>query len=164
MKKERRRLAEVSRDHGECCRIAKLEDGRCRVSLPVGREINAIGGTLYQRNHGHEGRLADGIVFWSPADNADECAAAVELKGGRVDVTVAAGQLQNGAALIDDLSHGVPGVMFTPILAIRQLDVMDLMMVERATVRFRGREHKIVRVRCGADLGTVMRPHKDKKR
>jgi hypothetical protein len=162
--KKHRRLAETNINHCECCTVTKLEDGRCHVILPPRGETAAIGGTPYQKNHGYQARLADGIVFWSPADDNIDVAAAVELKSGRVPVSEATRQLQNGADLVDDLSRDVPHVIFMPILTTRRLDTVEHMMIERARVTFRGRRHQIVRVRCGADLSTVMRPRGRTKR
>jgi hypothetical protein len=48
-------------------------------------------------------------------------------------------------------------VKFTAVLASNQLDGMALKLLRNVTVTFRGRRHRIVRVRCGADLSTVMR-------
>jgi hypothetical protein len=126
--------------------------------LPPRDETHAIGGTSHQKNHGHHEKLADGIVFWSPPDGDDDFAACVEPKGGRVEVGVVSGQLQNAATLIEKIADGSHGVKFAAVLASNQLDRRALKLLRKTTITFRGRRHQIVRVHCGADLSTVLRP------
>jgi len=148
-------LLAKGRGHCGCCAVDRLAEGRCRVQLPPSAETHAISGDRYQKNHGHRDRLADGIVFWAPA--GDDFAACVELKGGRVEATVVSGQLQNAASLIEEIALGTPDVKFAAVLASNQLDGMALKLLRNATIAFRGRRHRIVRVRCGADLSAIMR-------
>ena len=152
------RLAAIAAAAHACCGTSRLDENGAKVLLPSAAESHCLSGTAYQRNHGHTARLADGILFWSPAADTAEVAAAIELKGGRVDVAVVVDQLQEAAAVAEKIAAGMPEVVFEPVLVGRKIGPIELKLLNhpRTRVRFRGRLVRIRRLSSGADLATSL--------
>jgi hypothetical protein len=83
-------------------------------------------------------------------------AAAVELKSGSVDASVAKDQLQGGANVIDDLGKDLRQLDFFPILASTQMKTIELRAFQRFRIRFRGVDYRPIVAGCGSQLTQVI--------
>ncbi|EIV96151.1 hypothetical protein [Frankia sp. QA3] len=152
----RPRLAATARSHCTCCATRVLREGRCSVRLPADGQVHCLGGTPYQANHGHPQRLADGLVFWSRERPAEDYVFAVEMKGGRVEVDVVLGQLQNGVLVAERICAGQSGVHFAAVLASNSVRSVDLTVLRSRRITFRGRRTGVLKIGCGDSLETLL--------
>jgi hypothetical protein len=135
-------------DHSACCEIDRLEEGRCSIIPPRLPRI-IVRGEKYRDNHGWEGKISDGVVFWHYLSGPGDLAV-VELKGGKVDRDTTE-QLQGGANLAELLSK-VEKARFGVVLAANQFHPETRKVIDRARVMFKGREYPIAVVRCHTEL------------
>lgn len=141
-----------------CCLTTSCEEGRCSIKLPAnGRDTACINGSEYQAHHGHHSRLADCIVFWSPA-GAREILAPVELKGGRVKAGTALTQLQNAARLAQDLlGTKCQQIRFRPLLVHRgSVHTNEIRLLRSRPIVFRKKRVLASPVRSGMSFARAV--------
>lgn len=149
-------VATIHEKYG-CCRINKFSEGRCSIILPKSKNAICLSGTRLQKHrHGFERtKLCDIVVHWENQGNPRFCAA-IELKGGGVNVSGAVDQLQAGADLIWELSH-YPHRFFRPLLVKRSLNTFQMRELSRAAVLYGGKKIKIELMNCGDSLESILR-------
>jgi hypothetical protein len=82
-------------------------------------------------------------------------AAAVEMKGGRVEPEVVVEQLQNGAKIIETIATGYPDLEFAPVLASNSIRNMTLTILRNRRIIFRGKKVGIALIKCGDKLDSA---------
>lgn len=80
--------------------------------------------------------------------------AALELKGGGVDITGAVQQLQNGAGIVEELTTGLD-LGFLPVLVHRRLAPVQVDALKSRKIRFRGSQFSIALLRCGQKIADL---------
>lgn len=140
--------------HRRCCSLRTFNEGGCSVTFPNrnGRWVS-ISGTSYQKNHNHSEKLCDLLFSWA-RPNHGLASAALELKGGGIDVTGVIQQLQNGANIIADLLTDIDTV-FVPVLVHRAMPPIQHRALKTRQIRFRGRNYLIALVKCPAVIGHI---------
>ncbi|MDE0274670.1 MAG: hypothetical protein OYH76_02165 [Defluviicoccus sp.] len=99
--------------------------------------------------HGWKSKRCDFILFL-PAAGGKLVAAPIELKSGRVDVSDALEQLQEGAAFSERVASKEIGTVCRPILIHRHgLHSRDRKTLNRTKVLFRGVAFTVLTERCG---------------
>jgi hypothetical protein len=145
-------INEPYRLHGNCCGTDRCEERGCKVHLPAVGDLLALNGSLYQENHGHEGKLCDAIVIWmSEGVAAGLKAAVVELKSGRVQVE-AADQLQAGARLLEVLLDSSRPKFSVFLAKGKGITAMNYKVLRNRKVRFQGSCYPIRLVPCGSSI------------
>jgi hypothetical protein len=134
--------------HRSCCAITSFQEGGCKIALPnrAGQWI-CLSGTKYQDNHKYVEKLCDLMFLWDRSGRR-LLSAALELKGGGVDVTGVVDQLQHGADIVADLTIGLK-LEFLPVLIHRRLSSVQVDALKKKRVRFRGDPFPIALLRCG---------------
>ena len=100
--------------------------------------------------HGIEGGRCDRLLFVIDDVPRRLMAVPIELKSGGVDASAVARQLQTGADFVDRFVPVETSLTCRPILIHgRGLDRTQRKTLNRAKVRFRGRDLTIVTARCG---------------
>ncbi len=100
--------------------------------------------------HGVEGGRCDRLLFVIEGVPHRLMAVPIELKSGGVDASRVAQQLQTGADFINRFVPVETSLACRPILIHRRgLDRTERKTLNRAKVRFRGRDLTIVTARCG---------------
>jgi hypothetical protein len=94
--------------------------------------------------------LCDCLVIWYRNSKI----IAVELKGGAGDATRSIEQIRGGAKFIEEQEIDLSSVSFIPLIATGKGDKFEIRQISEATVRYRGRNIPIERVKCGASLDT----------
>lgn len=117
------------------------------MTLPQGA-LN-LDGAEQQANHSVPGKLCDCLVF--VARGAQRVAAAIELKGKHPDVPDAVEQLQGGAERIEELLEGESAAFFA-VLATSGLGTTEAKILQRRSVRFRGKDYPIQKTHCSGSL------------
>ena len=114
---------------------------RANVSLWTRRRSSKRGG--------RQGKRCDFIVFLV-GNGGELLTAPIELKSGRVDVSDAVKQLQEGAIFSEGFVSKAPGAVCRPILIHGHgLHSNDRKKLNRAKVLFRGVGITVLTVRCG---------------
>ena len=131
-----------------CCKSCSREG--CQVFLEgVPRERVIVDAERAFEARRHKGKRCDFIVFL--VGSAGELLTApIELKSGRVDVSDAVQQLQEGATISDSIATKASGAVCRPILIHGHgLHSNDRKKLNRAKVLFRGVRLTVLTVRCG---------------
>lgn len=133
----------------ENCSESCSRDG-CRVFLDdVPLERLVVDADKAFEAHGRQGKRCDFIVFLPGADGK-LVAAPIELKSGRVDVSDALEQLQEGATFTECIASKATGAVCRPILIHRHgLHSRDRKILIRTKVLFRGVAFTVLTERCG---------------
>ena len=141
---------------GTCCRTTRCRDQRCELRLPGGGDLNCLHGDSYTATHQHDKKLADCIIFWD--DQSLRTIAIAELKGGSPDVRHAVQQIQAGADLVISKIAGeeLARCTFVPILVHQAISKIELDVLAKERVRFRGKSVPVSRAKCGAELTTIL--------
>lgn len=139
--------------HSKCCVTLRCREGRCRFSVNPPAGSSTIGGTMYQRSHGWTSALCDCMVFWS---SEQERVAAVELKGGGVDLSEVQRQLQGGAEVVERILGERAAVSFYPVLVHCGIKTVELRQLGRLQILFRAKKYSIVPVRSPAVFNDVV--------
>jgi hypothetical protein len=139
------------RQHQRCCAVRAFNESGCKVIFPVsaGAWI-CLSGTRYQANHKYVDKLCDLLLGWDRAAGGLVCAA-LELKGGGIDVTGVVKQLQNGADIIDSLFAGERPA-FLPVIVHRTMSAVQLRELRKRKINFRGRRRSITLMNCGGRI------------
>ena len=121
----------------------------CRVymtDVPFPRVV--VDADLAFPAHNRDGKRCDFILFLF--DNKGRfLIAPIELKGRNVDASEAFEQLQQGADFAAGVAAQTPGTLCRPILFHRRkIHLKQLRKLNRAKVRFRGRNLTITIARC----------------
>lgn len=104
----------------------------------------------------HSGPICDYLIFIESLGEEPLIAVSVEMKSRSLHARKAAEQLQAGAELIDHLLDRRGAVTFVPILLSRALQAAELKILTSLKVRFRGRDLRIVRKKCGSRLRDIV--------
>ena len=133
---------------GNCCKSCS-RDG-CRVYLhDVPRERVIVDADKAFRAHGRQGKHCDFIVFL-PGTDGRLFAAPIELKSGKVDVSDAVQQLQEGSTFAERFVTQEPEVVCRPILFHgRAIHPNERRALNRKKVVFRGVELTVKTKSCG---------------
>lgn len=131
----------------ECCLLEKVKEKGCSVGLPP-KPRKVLGGSEYQENHQHQGKLCDAIILWR--NNKDGASVAVvELKSGGFSAADVIEQLQAGAAVAEGIVVFDGAIAFAPLLFKRTgVHAIERKVLSRARVRFRGKNHSIQTMNC----------------
>jgi len=130
-----------------CCESCS-RDG-CRVSLEdVPRERIVVDADKAFDAQGHRGKRCDFILFVLEGDGK-LVTAPVELKSGRVDVSDALEQLQEGAAFAERFAPNASDAACRPILFHgSKIHPKDWNTLNRKKIRFRGVDLTVKTARC----------------
>lgn len=131
--------------------VTSCQRGNCNLSLAsLPGPLTVLDADKYAGNAGYTGRRCDFFVFWS---HPDVRAAAVEIKGRAWKPTEVADQLRAGAVEIDRITSAAGVKGFWPVLVHEGVrDPMQLKILNRERVRFRGKDYRILRRKCGQAL------------
>lgn len=140
-------IDEIKRHHRNCCVITRLKEPRCTIRLPPGQYL-AIGGTEYQDNHNHAGKLCDCILFWDDSSIGSSIAV-LELKGGQVPPSKSITQLQEGADLARKLIQANPSGFAAILVTRRGTHSIDRKVIARRRIIFNGVRYPVQVIRCG---------------
>ncbi len=144
--------------YADCVTNSYQERG-CRLRLGdiTSDSLVAIHGTLYQKNHPTQGKLADRTIF---SAGRDGFICALELKSGNIgSVSAVKEQLQPGldlaASVLDDwqIRSWYPLLLFGGRL--HREDIRQLALPENR-VRFQNERRQIQYRRCGSTLSEVL--------
>lgn len=139
--------------HGPCCLVTTCRDGNCRLTIPRKGPLGIISGTAYQKEHLDAEPLCDFVCFWEAGDK--RYVVAVELKG-TIKAQHVLRQLQAGASIAEDVISAEE-VIFGPVLATSAgVHTMQLRVLRRDRITFRGRRHLTKLARCGDDLAKLI--------
>jgi hypothetical protein len=109
-----------------------------------------LSGTSYQDQHSFTDMLGDFLFAWERTAG-ERLSSAIELKSGSWNISGVHRQLQNGAAIIEDLLKGID-VNFLPALVHKRMPPVEQRQLPRYPVSFRGRDHRIALLRCGGKV------------
>jgi hypothetical protein len=141
----------AAKAHDPCCSTPRLAERGCSVRLPQPtRSWRCLSGTKYQVSHAVSDALCDGIFV--SAGRGEERLIAIEMKSGRPDVGKAVKQLQGGANLLQELADGAEQIEFRAMLAHRGLGAIEVALLRRTRIQFRGQRYMIETPRCGTSL------------
>ena len=147
-------LAAVVLRSETCCVVKQCAGAGCKLRLPSSGKHACICGTCYQRNHGHTEPLCDCILFWT---SQHDVVAIVELKT-TVKAEECLRQLRNGAAVAElRTPKNITPHDIVPLIVHGSMNSAVVVKLAGKTVKYRGKEYLIRRIKCGADLETAMR-------
>ena len=140
-------------EHHECCKVTRAGEKGCRVTLPGDAgDWLCISGTHFQKNHNHNGKLCDLILFWEDLSGR-KLISVVEQKSGGFRPREVSEQLQAGANIAMDLIKDLAGVKFAPVLLHGGVTTVQLRELKKCRVRFSMRHLLIQIQRCGFNIG-----------
>ena len=130
-----------------CCETCSRD--RCRVSLKdVPRERIVVDADKAFEAHGCRGKRCDFILF-VPGGGGKLFVAPIELKSGRVDVSGALEQLQEGATFAESFVPEASRAVCRPVLIHRRrIHKADREKFERKKIQFRGVNLAVKTGRC----------------
>ena len=131
-----------------CCRSCS-RDG-CQALLDdVPRERIVVDVERVFEAQGRQGKRCDFVVFLV-GNRGELLIAPIELKSGRVDVSDALEQLQEGATFTEQFASKASGAVCRPILIHRHgLHSKDRKILNRTKVLFHGVGLTVLTERCG---------------
>ncbi|MDP9848327.1 hypothetical protein [Streptosporangium lutulentum] len=103
-----------------------------------------------QENHDFGDRKLCDFLLWLNKEDAF-LGCAIELKGGKSNISHVAEQLQNGAQIMDRLTGDI-NLSFHPILVHAGIKTIEVRELDRKKIRYRGKDHRIELIRCGMEL------------
>jgi hypothetical protein len=84
--------------------------------------------------------------------------AVVELKGGLTKAYEAQEQIKNGSKVAEQITTSYRVSNFLPILLHRKgIGRLDIQILKKARVRFKGKNWMIIVERCGSQLSEIIR-------
>ena len=126
---------------GEGCRVYMTDVPSARVVVNAHKALPA---------HGIRGERCDRVLFLVVGTVARLVAVPIELKSGTVDVSKVAEQLRRGVEFVDRLVPETVDPLCRPLLVHGdRIHPKQRTMLNRAKIRFRGRDLTITTTRCG---------------
>lgn len=133
----------------------RKEGCRLQVRRISGLTVTVIDADKYAERVRLRTKICDYLVFVTD-DHLQ--AIAIEMKSGSVDARSAVQQIESGAQQCDRLAGRHSCDKFHPVLLSQgKIHATELKVLMRATVRFRGNDYLVKRLRCGAKLEDVLR-------
>ena len=122
--------------------------------------LTIIDADEYRRTHGHADRICDYLLFFT--NERKLYVIPVEMKSGKVDAGTAVAQLQRGADVCDEILREFPpspcpSELLPILLYGGGIRSMELKVLRRSRISFRGEEYPITYERCGHSLKNILR-------
>src|SRR4051812_41257257 len=125
-------LTDVMRQHCGCCWATRCRERSCSVPLPRSGDVACLSGSQYRDNHDPKRKMCDCIVAWS--NDGDDIVGAVELKSGTPDIAHAGRQVQQGAALIEEIIGNSDAPEFFPVVVSGGITSVEMAVLRRTKI------------------------------
>ena len=145
-------LSTVRSKVSQSCVVSRCRKYGCSVALPRTTDGRLIidcdkSGSPF----GSLDAKCDYLLF-EEAQNGTARAVPIELKSGRIRASEVIEQLQAGARAVENLIPAGVAIHLQLLLAYGRIPAGERAALNRGVVRFRGKDFRISRIRCGDPL------------
>ena len=147
-------LSTVRSKVAQSCVVSRCRKHGCSVALPgPARNRLLIDCDEQGSPFGLHDAKCDYLLFEAAQDGTVR-AVPIELKSGRIRASDVIGQLRAGARAVENLIPPGTAIHLQPLLAYGEIPKGERAALNSGVVRFRGREVRISKIRCGGTLPT----------